>query len=71
MAVDQRSPAVEVEEGGATGGESGDGSINSVGRTDLSGLTVNILRKIIADEIRNAISHVGTLPLVILHLGRV
>lgn len=48
---------VEVEDGDPNGGDSGDGSNDSGGGTGLSYLIVEMLREIIAAEIRNATSH--------------
>lgn len=62
MPLGQRTPRVEVVDGGSNGGESREGTKNSGGGTGLSGLTLEMLREMIAAEVRNATSHSSTLP---------
>lgn len=56
MPLDQLSPPAEVVEGGAPGGESGEGG------TRLSGITIDALREIIEAEVRSANSLVAPPP---------
>lgn len=60
MALDQRTPRVEVEDGGSNGGEGGQGSSNSGGATVLAGLTGEMLREMISMEVQAATSHSPT-----------
>lgn len=62
MALDPRSPTVEVEDGSPNGGESGTVSTNSIGGTSLSGLTAKMSREVIVAEVRKEASHSATAP---------
>ena len=57
--MDTASPPAEVIESGAPGAPGGE---SAGGGASLSGLTVDVLRVLIANEARNATSHVAPPP---------
>ena len=59
MSVDSVSPPAKVIESGAPGAPGGE---SAGGGASLSGLTVDVLRELIANEVRNATSHVAPPP---------